>query len=147
MGAKTENMWIRKTESEINGEKKRGFWKCFLVYFVFMFCVAVFTEKTGWRKLSMMLPEVRSWEEVWRKSPFLLSFSFLLAFPMALWQVYVAGPATILCPKCGSAKVNDRKLDCKCGGRYENQDNFKYFHAKGQKRVGRGYEDGDEDKG
>ena len=125
-------MWVRKTEEKIkrDREHQRASFKVSLKgpiwVFIGFIIIQSFGQITGVRSSSRERP-VANIKEFLQTMPLILITSIIVSLILYFSQILYknnflteAGGkiTTVICDKCNHKKIDDKKYDCSCGGKY-----------------------------
>ena len=118
-------MWVKRTEPEIETERKRQrrsrVLSAMVVGFIFL-VVVLFTF--GWREAGERRGFFVPANELLPRLPFAVGAGLLLGF-FYRWQERKRLPMMI-CPHCEATKYADGTIECSCGGHFEMMEEMKY---------------------
>ncbi|MDD5773207.1 MAG: hypothetical protein PHX78_07050 [bacterium] len=127
-------MWIRMSNEEIEKDRKERERKykslkwplfCSLIAFLLM---SVLTLTGYGNNIKNMMP-LDVFLLHWLSDIFVVTFFLFLG--LYAWQLIMKRPLftfrpSLICPKCENVKLDDCKMSCKCGGKYEYLSEMKW---------------------
>ena len=125
--------WVLKNEEEYKELKRKKLYSPVLAIFVFILfvCIGIFSLKTG-DDYYYGFTEPATWTETIDFLPKLLLISAIISGILYLMQsVFEMNindtPRTVICPKCGKVKTEDKQKYCLCGEQFQEIEKYKWI--------------------
>lgn len=90
--------------------------------------------KLGWNKTGAPIFSI-PWEDFFSTIPIIFLISILIAVLVVRfgdwdWRIGRMPPHVSICEKCGTTKIRDHFMECKCGGKFVDFIEMKWVDEK-----------------